>query len=175
METSLPKLMSQLDSDSEHIVSGSLSLLFALHRSSLATHMRAVVRSHPNITFLCSSSVKALNRADTSVQIEEICGLACAFLSAEDTADFFYPADLEVFMQILVRELGLRLADGGESSEASSTALTLLVSIEVALRTRWHKSCKFLSDEAFKTIQKCCLSPHEEVSFVAHQIISSHF
>lgn len=175
METSLPKLMSQLDSDSEHIVSGSLTLLFALHRSSLATHLRAVVRLHPNITFLCSSSIKALNRAETSVQIEEICGLACAFLSAEDTADFFYPADLEVFMQILVRELGLRLADGGESSEASSTALTLLVSIEVTLRTPWHKSCKFLSDEAFKIIQKCCQSPHEEVSFVAHQIIGSHF
>ena len=175
METSLLKLMSRLDSDSEHIVSGSLSVLFALHRSSLATHLRANVRSHPNITFLCSSSVKALNRAETSVQIEEICGLSCAFLSAEDTADFFYPADLEVFMQILVRELVLRLADGSESSEASSTALTLLVSIEVVLRTAWHKSCKFLSDEAFKSIQKCCLSPHEEVSFVAHQIIGSHF
>jgi hypothetical protein len=78
-------------------------------------------------------------------------------------------------MQILVRELGLRLADGSESSEASSTALTLLVSIEVVLRTAWHKSCKFLSDEAFKSIQRCCLSTNEEVSFVAHQIIGSHF
>jgi len=175
MEPRLPTLMSKLDSDSEYVVSSCLSILFALHGSSIATHLRAVVRSHPNITFLCSSSVKALNRAETSVEIQEICGLASAFLSAEDTADFFYPADLEVFMQILVREIGLRLADGSESSECSSTTLTLLVAIEVALRTPWHKGCKYLSDEAFSAIKKCCVSSNEEISFVAHQIISSHF
>jgi hypothetical protein len=175
IEPSLPVLMSLLDSDSEHVVSNSLNILFALHRSSLATHLRAVVRSHPNITFLCSSSVKALNRAETSVQVEEICGLACAFLSAEDTAEFFYPADLEVLMQILLRKLGLCLADGSEPSEGPATTLTLLVAIEVAMRTPWHKGCKFLADEAFESIKKCCLSPEEEVSFVAHQIIGSHF
>ena len=175
MEPLLLTLMSKLDSDSERVVSSCLSVLFALHSSSIATHLRAVVRSHPNITFLCSSAVKALNRAESSMEIEEICGLACAFLSAEDTAEFFYPADLEVFMQILVREIGLRLADSSESSDSANTTLTLLVAIEVALRTPWHKSCKFLSDDAFKAIKKCCVSSHEEVSFVAHQIISSHF
>jgi hypothetical protein len=109
------------------------------------------------------------------VQVEEICGLACAFLSAEDTSEFFYPADLEVLMQILLRKLGLCLADGSEPSEGPATILTLLVTIEVAMRTPWHKSCKFLADEAFESIKKCCLSPEEEVSFVAHQIIGSHF
>jgi hypothetical protein len=175
MEPLLSELMSKLDSDSEFVVSSSLSILFALHRTSLATQFRAAVRSHPNITFLCSSSIKALNRADSSIEIEEICNFACAFLSAADTAEFFYPADLEIFMQILVRELGLCLADQRESSDSANTALTLLVALEVTLRTPWHKSCKFLLDDAFKTIKSCCLSPHEEVSFVAHQIIGSHF
>jgi hypothetical protein len=175
LEPSVPILMSRLDSDSEHVVSNSLSILFALHRTSLAAQFRAAVRSHPNITFLCSSAVKALNRAETSVQIDEICGLACAFLTAEDTAEFFYPADLEVFMQILLRQLGLCLADNSESSDVSSTILPLLVAVEVAMRTPWHKSCKFLADTAFETIKKCCLSPDEEVSFVAHQITGSHF
>jgi hypothetical protein len=175
MQPSIPSLMSMLDSDSEHVVSSSLSILFALHRTSLSTHLRAAVRSHPNVTFLCSSTIKALNRAETTVQIEEICGLACAFLSSEDTSEFFYPADLEVFMQILLRELALCLADNRECSEGPACALTLLVSIEVALRTPWHKKCKYLADEAFTSIQKCCLSPDEEVSFVAHQIIGSHF
>jgi hypothetical protein len=176
-QPSLPKLMSLLDSDSEHVVSSSLSILFALHRTSHATHLRAAIRCHPNITFLCSSSVKALNRAETNVQIEEICGLICAFLSAEDTSEFFYPADLEVLMQILLRQLGLRLADHSEceSEQGPSITLTLLVAIEVALRTPWHKSCKYLAGEAFDSIKKCCLCPDEEVSFVAHQIIGSHF